>query len=81
MTLYLTFPALNTQDNSSPIFKLKKGSVACLNQPFSIDLGATDNDANNTLTYSLVDAYSAGGYSTTAGKQLAPYPRNAFLNS
>ncbi len=81
MTLYLTFPALNTQDNSSPIFNLKKGSVACLNQPFSIDLGATDSDANNTLTYSLVDAYSAGGYSTTTGKQLAPYPRNAFLNS
>lgn len=81
MTLYLTFPALNTQDNSSPVFNLKKGLVACLNQPFSMDLGATDTDANNTLTYALVDGYSAGGYSTVAGKQLAPYPRNSFLGS
>ena len=80
MTLYLTFPALNSQDNSSPVFNLKKGLVACLNQPFSIDLGATDNDANK-LTYSLVDAYSAGGYSTVAGKQSAPYSRNSFLDS
>jgi len=81
MTLYLTFPALNTQDNSSPVFNLQRGLVACLNAPFSIDLGATDTDPNNTLTYSLVDAYSAGGYSTVAGKQSAPYSRNAYLGS
>jgi gliding motility-associated-like protein len=82
MTLYLEFPALNTKDNSSPVFNLKKGTVACLNQPFTIDLSASDADAVDTRTYRLVDPYSGPGYSSVAGKQVnQPISRNSFANS
>ena len=80
MTLYLEFPRLDTQDNSSPVFRLKKGVVACVNQPFpNIDLGADDADAADTRTYSLVNAYSGGGNPTAFAKQnFVAGPRNIF---
>ncbi len=80
MSLYLTFPALNTQDNSSPVFNLKKGVVACKDKMFTIDLGATDKD-NNTLTYALVDPFSGPGYSYVTGKQFPPNPRSTFISA
>jgi gliding motility-associated-like protein len=77
MGFYLEFPALNTQDNSSPVFKLNKGYVACLNQPFTIDLGATDAVDNNRLEYSLATPFSGPQKTTVLGKQSLPLPRNA----
>jgi len=77
ISFYLEFPALNTTDNSSPVFKLNKGLVACKGNAFSIDLGATDSDGN-TLTYSLVDAISGPGTSTVAGKQRDPNSRSTL---
>jgi gliding motility-associated-like protein len=70
MTMYLEFPPLNLKDNSSPVFDLKKGFVACVNQPFSnVNLSATDADAGDTRTYRLVNPYSGGAGTTIAGKQ------------
>jgi gliding motility-associated-like protein len=80
MTLYLEFPPLNVTDNSSPVFKLNKGLVACKGQSFSFDLGANDVDGN-TLSYRLVDPFSAPQYSTIAGKQHSPDPRNTSFNT
>jgi gliding motility-associated-like protein len=85
MTLYLEFPRLNISDNSSPVFNLKKGYVACVNQPLSnVDLSASDADAGDTRTYRLVNPYSGSGASTVAGKQgyaISIVPRNAgFTN-
>ncbi len=85
MTLYLEFPALNVSDNSSPVFDLKKGFVACVNQPLSnVDLSASDADAGDTRTYRLVNPYSGAGASSVAGKQgyiNSIVPRNPFSNS
>lgn len=82
MTLYLEFPALNVTDNSSPVFNLKKGTVACLNQNFTIDLSASDTDAGNTRTYRLVNPYSGGGSGQVVGKQTYDIPsRNTYTNS
>lgn len=82
MTLYLEFPALNVNDNSSPVFNLKKGTIACLNQNFMIDLSASDADAADTRTYRLVDPYSGGGSGQVAGKQNYDIPpRNTYANS
>lgn len=82
MTLYLEFPALNVTNNSSPVFNLKKGTVACLNQKFTIDLSASDTDAGDTRTYRLVDPYSGGGSGQVIGKQTYDIPsRNAYANS
>ena len=80
MTLYLEFPRLDTQDNSSPVFRLKKGIVACVNQAFpNIDLGADDADATDRRTYSLVNSFSGGGNSTISAKQnYVAGPRNVF---
>jgi gliding motility-associated-like protein len=82
ITLYLEFPALNVKDNSSPVFNLKKGIVACLNQPFTLDLSAADADAADTRTYTLVTPYSGPGSSQVSGKQnYNIVPRNPFQNS
>jgi gliding motility-associated-like protein len=82
MTLYLEFPALNVTDNSSPVFNLKKGTVACLNQNFTIDLSASDADAGDTRTYSFVNPYSGGGAFSVIGKQTYDIPpRNPYANS
>lgn len=82
MTLYLEFPPLNVSDNSSPVFNLKKGTVACLNQNFTIDLSASDADALDTRTYRLVNPYSGSGASTVSGKKAYDIPsRNTYVNS
>lgn len=81
MTFYLEFPALNTSDNSSPVFKLNKGVVACRGNAFSIDLGAADTDGNTSLTYALVNPFSAPGTSTVTGKQRIPNPRRTPIDS
>lgn len=85
MTLYLEFPRLNVTDNSSPVFDLKKGLVACVNQPFvNVNLSATDADGGDTRTYRLVNPLSGSGASSVAGKQgfaTSVVPRNTFLNS
>jgi gliding motility-associated-like protein len=83
MTLYLEFPRLDTQDNSSPVFRLNKGVVACVNQAFpNIDLGADDADATDTRTYSLVNSFSGGSNPTVSAKQnYLPGPRNTFSNT
>ena len=85
MTLYLEFPPLNAQDNSSPSFNLQKGYVACVNQPLvNVDLSASDADAGTILTYRLVNPFSAAGASSVAGKQgyvNSIVPRNAGFTS
>ncbi len=73
----LKFPPLNVQDNSSPVFKLDKGIIACVGKTFSIDLGATDSDAGNTRTYKLVIPYSGPQLNTFSFKQTLPTPRNS----
>ena len=85
MTLYLEFPPLNVSNNSSPVFDLKKGFVACVNQPLSnVNLSATDADAGDTRTYRLVNPFSGAGASSAAGKQgfvNSIVQRNTSLNS
>ena len=85
MTMYLEFPPLNLRDNSSPVFDLKKGFVACVNQPLSnVDLSASDADVGDTRTYRLVNPYSGAGASSVVGKQgfvNSIVARNTSLNS
>lgn len=85
MTMYLEFPRLSVSDNSSPVFNLKKGYVACVNQPLSnVDLSASDADAGDTRTYRLVNPYSGSGASTVIGKQgyvNSIVPRNAGFSN
>jgi|GEM_PF-4704542 len=85
MTMYLEFPPLNAQDNSSPSFNLQKGYVACINQPLStVNLSAIDADAGNTRTYRLVNPFSGSAASTVVGKQgyaNSIVARNTSLNS
>jgi gliding motility-associated-like protein len=84
MTMYLEFPRLSVSDNSSPVFNLKKGYVACVNQPLlNVDLSANDADGD-TRTYRLVNPYSGSGSSSVAGKQgyaNSIVPRNASFTS
>jgi gliding motility-associated-like protein len=77
MLFLLKIPPLNAQDNSSPVFKLDKGIVACVGKSFSIDLGATDPDASNTRTYKLVIPYSGPALNTFTFKRTLPTPRNS----
>ncbi len=87
MSWYLEFPALNTTPNSSPVFKVSKGIVACKGTTFSIDLSADDADGN-TRTYTFMTPYTAGGKSTYAQKQGVvstgggniPFPRKSGGN-
>ena len=76
ITLYTEFPSLGLGKNSSPVFKLVKGIVACKGSPYSIDLGADDADGNNR-SYITDTPYSGPGYLTLANKNgIKPVPRN-----
>ena len=75
ITLYTEFPSLSSSVNSSPVFKLAKGIVACKGSPYSIDLGADDADGN-PRTYILDTPYSGPGYLTLSNKNgIKPVPR------
>jgi gliding motility-associated-like protein len=77
ITLYTEFPRLNGGTNSSPVFKLQRGIVACLNQPYTIDLGADDADGN-TRSYAVVRPFSGPGRQTINQLNgIRPVPRNA----
>ena len=61
-TFVATIPGSNTLptgiDNGSTF---QNGiSIICFNQAFILDFSATDEDATDTLRYSLVDAYNGG---------------------
>ena len=76
ITLYTEFPPLNSAVNSSPVFKLLKGIVACKGSPYSIDLGADDADGN-ARTYVLDTPYSGPGLLTLSNKNgIKPAPRS-----
>ena len=78
ITLYTEFPSLSSGKNSSPVFKLVKGIVACKGSPYSIDLGADDADGN-TRSYIIDTPYSGPGYLTLSNKNgIKPAPRNPF---
>ena len=75
VTLYTEFPSLSSTVNSSPVFKLVKGIVACKGSPYSIDLGADDADGN-TRNYVLDTPYSGPGYLIISNKNgIKPVPR------
>jgi gliding motility-associated-like protein len=67
ITLYTEFPSLSAGKNSSPVFRLIKGIVACVGKPYSIDLGADDADGN-TRTYVADTPYSGPGRLTLSNK-------------
>ncbi len=76
ITLYTEFPSLSSGKNSSPVFKLVKGIVACKGSPYSIDLGADDADGN-TRSYIIDTPYSGPGYLTLSNKNgIKPAPRS-----
>ena len=76
ITLYTEFPSLASGKNSSPVFKLVKGIVACKGTSYSIDLGAVDADGN-TMSYMSSTPYSGPGYLTLSNKNaIKPVPRN-----
>jgi gliding motility-associated-like protein len=78
ITLYTEFPSLTTSKNSSPVFKLQKGIVACVGKLYSIDLGADDADGN-TRSYISDTPYSGPGYLTLSNKNgIKPAPRQPF---
>ncbi|WP_247236384.1 gliding motility-associated C-terminal domain-containing protein [Telluribacter sp. SYSU D00476] len=52
MTFYLEIPPLTEQD-ASPRFNLPNGAYICKDQPFKLNMGATDQDGDE-LRYSLV---------------------------
>lgn len=52
----------NGETDNSPRFKLPV-NVICKNAPFSLDFGATDSDQDDSLVYSLCDAYNGGASS------------------
>ena len=79
ITLTTEFPPLAAGKNSSPVYKLVKGIVACKNAPYSIDLGAADADGN-TLSYSMVTPYSGPGHQSLSLKNgQKPIPRQYFV--
>jgi gliding motility-associated-like protein len=90
-TFYLEFPAIVANGrsfiNSSPVFNPLRGDYACVNQPFSLDFGATDADGDS-LVYSMVtplNGYSsslpASNRNPSAGDVYyrGPYPSIAWL--
>lgn len=78
ITLYTEFPSLSAGKNSSPVFKLVKGIVACKGTPYAIDLGADDADGN-TRSYITDTPYSGPGYLTLSNKNgIKPAPRQPF---
>ena len=78
ITLYTEFPSLSAGKNSSPVFRLVKGIVACKGSPYSIDLGADDADGN-TRSYIVDTPYSGPGYLTLSNKNgIKPVPRQPF---
>jgi gliding motility-associated-like protein len=77
ITLYTEFPSLSAGKNSSPVFRLAKGIVACKDQPYSIDLGADDADGN-TRNFISDTPYSGPGRLTLSNKNgIKPVSRSA----
>ena len=52
--------ALGTKTNSSPVFALKDTAVVCGNNSFTLDFGASDPDAGDSLSYSFCSAFNRG---------------------
>ena len=65
--LYTEFPSPSITKSSTPIFKPVANKVACLNQPFSVDLGASITNGNS-LVHSPAIPFSGSGPLTVAIK-------------
>jgi len=46
--------------NSSAVFKLKDTALVCAGSKFSLDFGAVDPDAEDSLSYTFIAAYDGG---------------------
>jgi len=64
-------PEAQQMCNASPVFNIDPPIAICLNQPFQIDLGATDRE-NDSLSYYLCDAVVGGGRDDLDGTPSTP---------
>jgi gliding motility-associated-like protein len=72
---------LQSGNDSSPAFGLPI-NVVCHNTPFTLNFGATDANAGDSLVYSLCDAYNGGAAQNTGFNEPAPPPYgSAIYNS
>lgn len=64
---------LGVRNDSSPRFKLPV-NVICKNAPFTLDFGAVDPDAGDSLVYSLCNAYDGGAAVDASFSNPSPPP-------
>ena len=64
---------LGTENDSSPQFKLPV-NVICRDAPFVLDFGAEDPDDEDSLVYSLCEAFNGGAASDASFNNPAPPP-------
>ncbi len=69
--------ALGIENDSSPIFGVSV-NVICKNAPFTLNFTAVDPDAEDSLVYSLCDAYN-GGAALNAGFDNPAAPPYGFV--
>lgn len=60
-------PEAQQRCNSSPVFNIDPPIAICINQPFQIDLGATDKDGDS-LVYKFCDPVLGGGQDGLGGR-------------
>ena len=73
--------SLPSGNDSSPAFGLPV-NVVCHNAPFTLNFGATDQNTQDSLVYSLCNAYNGGAAQNTGFDQPAPPPYgSAIYNS
>lgn len=66
-TYFITItPEAQQRCNASPVFNIDPPIAICQNQPFQIDLGATDREGDS-LSYRLCDAVVGGGLDGLTG--------------
>ena len=73
---------LGTENDNSPQFKLPV-NVICRNAPFVLDFGAEDPDDEDSLVYSLCEAYNGGnaGDASFDNPAVPPYGMAAYTGS
>lgn len=75
-----TSPGINGKGNNSPIFKQNDVAVLCINSPFTLDFGATDDLDHDSLVFSLCPGLIGGDNSNTPqGTQPDPPSNPPFL--
>lgn len=71
-TYFITItPEAQTRCNASPRFNIDPPIAICVNQPFEIDLGATDRE-NDSLVYKFCTPVVGGGTDGLQGGNLTP---------